>query len=151
MSEALGYELLTVRVAGQGHGMLLLAWRRLELKVSNAETKMNSSQAGRPKESERTSGERVVAMGSRALVVIAWIAVWVPISSFFPIHSRFPVPQSTVPFVFLFLLPFVSGGAVGILKFLVLPTAFFWGVLLLALRLRKVLFERSRRPRGGRR
>ena len=92
---------------------------------------------------------RLFTFATKLWVVILWIAIWIPISTYFPLHPSFPVPQAAIPFGFLLLLDFPTG-EMGAFKYIILHTVIFWGVLIAALWLRTTLFDRPRRRRGGR-
>ena len=91
---------------------------------------------------------RIFTFATKLWVVIIWIALWIPISTYFPLHPSFPCPQAAVPLGFLLLLDFPTG-EMGAFKYIILHTVFFWGVLIAALRLRTVLFDRPRRLERG--
>jgi hypothetical protein len=72
----------------------------------------------------------------RWVVTLTWIVLWMPISALFSeLNAHLPVPPFFMPIFFVFIP--LLGGSLDHPGEIWLPTAVFWGGLLLVLRLRR--------------
>lgn len=69
----------------------------------------------------------------RAYVVLAWIALWIPLSLLFPHHAHLPIPTALMPVLFPVFLVSEAAGGLAAVKFAYVPAACFWVVLVAAL------------------